>query len=130
MAIHKYLKYKSRRPFSWFLEELSKARHDRDNNPSLKQLLDTHKLKGNSFYGRMIEDQMKHLKTTFTINEELVDESFRLPFFEDLEGINTAFDIKEYKQQVTITRPYQCGIAVYQLVKLRMLEFYPVLVAS
>ena len=25
---------------------------------------------------------------------------------------------------MTITRPYQCGIAVYQLAKLRMLEFY------
>ena len=72
----------------------------------------------------MIEDLMKHLKTTFTINEELVDETFRSPFFEDLEEINIAVEIRERKQEVTIMRPYQCGIAVYQLAKLHMLEFY------
>ena len=72
----------------------------------------------------MIEDLMKHLKTTFTIDEELVDQSFRSPFFEDLEKINTVFEIKEHKRQVTITRPYQCGIAIYQLAKLCMLDFY------
>ena len=61
---------------------------------------------------------------TFTINEELVNEMFRSPFFEDLEQINTAFEIKEHKWQVTIMRPYQCGIAVYQPGKLHILEFY------
>jgi len=30
----------------------------------------------------------------------------------------------ESKRKVEIKRPYQCGIAVYQLAKLRMLEFY------
>ena len=123
-AIHKYLKYEPGWPFRWFPEEVSKARHKRDNNPSLKQLGDTHKLKGNSFYGKMIEDLMKHLKTTFTIDEELVNESFRSPFFEDLEEINTTFKIKECKQQVIVTRPYECGIAIYQLAKLSTLEFY------
>ena len=91
---------------------------------TLKQLGDTFKLKGNSFYGKMIEDLLKQLKTTFTINEELADESFRSPFFEDLEEINTAFEIKEHKQQVTIRRPYQCGIDVYQQTKSLMVEFY------
>ena len=45
-------------------------------------------------------------------------------FFEDLEEINTMFEIKERKQQVTITRPYQCSIAVYHLAELCILEFY------
>ena len=79
-TVHKYLKYEPGKPFEWFTEEVSQARHDRDNDPSLKQLDDTHKLKGNSFYGKMIEDLVKHLKTTFTTTEELVDESFRSPW--------------------------------------------------
>ena len=99
-------------------------RHNGDNDPSLKQLCDKLKLKGNSFYGKLIQDLMKHLEMTFTIDEELVDKSFRSPFFEDLEEINTVFEIKECKQQVTIKRPYQCSIAIDQLVKLHMLEFY------
>ena len=33
-------------------------------------------------------------------------------------------EIREGKQKVSVNRAYQCGIAVYQLAKLRMLEFY------
>ena len=87
----------------------------------MKQLGDTYKLKGNSFYGKIIEDLMKHQRTTFTTNEDLVDKAFRSPFFEDLEEINGAFEIKEHKRRVNT---YQCSIANYQLAKLRMLEFY------
>ena len=72
----------------------------------------------------MIKDLMKHLKTTFTINEKLVDKAFRLLFFEDLEEINIMFEMKECKHQVTIMTPYQCCIDVYQLAKLHKLEFY------
>ena len=56
--------------------------------------------------------------------KDLVDQSFRSPFFKDLEQINGTFKIKERKRKVNITRPYQCGIATHQLAKLRMLEFY------
>ena len=89
------------------------------------QLGDTAKLKGNSFYGKMIENLEKHMTTKFTRDEKLIDQIFRSPFFEDLEEINAGvFEVRQRKRQVTITRPYQCGIAVYQLAKLRMLEFY------
>ena len=47
-----------------------------------------------------------------------------LCFFDNLEEIDGVYEIKELKQIVMIKRPYQCGIAVYQLAKLRMLEFY------
>ena len=110
--------------FEWFPEEVSQVRRNGDSNPALKQLGDKHKLKRNSFYGKMIEDLMKHLKTTFTTNEELVDESYRSPFFEYLEEINSMFEIREHKWQGTVMRHYQCGIAMYQLAKLHMLEFY------
>ena len=73
----------------------------------------------------MIENLEKHMNTKFTTNEKLIDNIFRSPFFEDLEEINEGvFEVRQRKRQVTITRPYQCGIAVYQLAKLRMLEFY------
>ena len=89
-----------------------------------KLLGDTYKLKGNSFYGKMIEDVVRHLSTTFTTDGNDVNIALRSPFFEDLEEIGDAYEIQERKRKVEITRPYQCGIAVYQLAKLRMLEFY------
>ena len=123
--IQRYISYTSGRPFKWFPEEVSSARRDADNDKNKKQLGDTAKLKGNSFYGKMIENIEKHISTKFTTDEKLIDKIFRSPFFEDLEEINAGvFEVRQRKRQVTITRPYQCGIAVYQLVKLRMLEFY------
>ena len=123
--IHRYISYTSSRPFAWFPEEVSSARRAADNDKNKKQLGDTAKLKGNSFYGKMIENLEKHITTKFTTDEKLIDKIFRSPFFEDLEEIsNGVFEVRQRKRQVTITRPYQCGIAVYQLAKLRMLEFY------
>ena len=123
--IHKYISYTPGRPFKWFPEEVSSARRDADNDKNKKQLGDTAKLKGNSFYGKMIENLEKHMNTKFTTNEKLIDEIFRSPYFDDLEEISEGvFEVRQRKRQVTITRPYQCGIAVYQLAKLRMLEFY------
>ena len=123
--IHRYISYISGRPFKWFPEEVSSARREADNDKNKKQLGDTAKLKGNSFYGKMIENLEKHISTKFTTDEKLIDKIFRSPFFEDLEEINEGvFEVRQRKRQVTITRPYQCGIAVYQLAKLRMLEFY------
>ena len=123
--IHRYISYTSGRPFKWFPEEVSSARRAADQDKNKRQLSDTAKLKGNSFYGKMIENLEKHMNTKFTTNEKLIDNIFRSPFFEDLEEINKGvFEVRQRKRQVTITRPYQCGIAVYQLAKLRMLEFY------
>ena len=82
---------------------------------------DTAKLKANSFYGKMIEDVARHANTTFTSDEQRVDEAMRSPYLEDLEEIGDAYEIREGKQKVSVDRAYQCGIAVYQLAKLRML---------
>ena len=123
--IHKYISYTPGRPFKWFPEEVSGARRAADQDKNKRQLGDTAKLKGNSFYGKMIKNLEKHMNTKFTTDEKLIDEIFRSPFFEDLEEIsNGVFEVSQRKRRVTITRPYQCGIAVYQLAKLRMLEFY------
>ena len=123
--IHTYISYTSGRPFKWFPEEVSVARRAADQDKNKRKLGDTAKLKGNSFYGKMIENLEKHISTKFTTDEKLIDKIFRSPFFDDLEEISEGvFEVRQRKRQVTITRPYQCGIAVYQLVKLRMLEFY------
>ena len=123
--IHKYISYTSGRPFKWFPEEVSSARRAADQDKNKRQLGDTAKLKGNSFYGKMIENLEKHMNTKFTTDGELIDKIFRSPYFDDLEEIsNGVFEVRQRKRRVTITRPYQCGIAVYQLAKLRMLEFY------
>ena len=72
----------------------------------------------------MIEDLGCHKSTKFTHKERVVDKALRPPFFDNLEEIGGAYETKEFKQTVMIKRAYQCGIAVYQLAKLQMLEFH------
>ena len=72
----------------------------------------------------MIEDLGRHKSKKFTSKEKVVDRALRSPFFGNLEETGGAYEIKEFKRTIMIKRPYQCGIAVYQLAKLRMLEFY------
>ena len=94
------------------------ARREADKDPLKKQPGNVAKLKGNSFYEKMIEDLGRHKSTKFTRKKMVVDKALRSPFFDNLEGTGGAYDIKEFKRTVMIKRPYQCGIAVCQLAKL------------
>ena len=122
--VHVLLKYIPSRPFQWFTEEVSNARREGDSDPSKKQLGDTFKLKGNSFYGKMIEDLERHSSVKFTTDPKEIAKAFRSPYLKDLISVGEATEIVMAKKEVEISRPYQCGIAVYQMAKLRMLEFY------
>ena len=44
--------------------------------------------------------------------------------FSDLEELGQAYELESRKPRITINRPFQIRIAVYQLAKLRMIEFY------
>jgi len=72
----------------------------------------------------MIEDKAKHTNTVFTTSDGRVEKALRSVYFADLDEISGGYEIEEYKRTVKIDRPYQLGIAVYQLAKLRMLEFH------
>ena len=123
-AVHQSIKCEPGMPFSWFLKEVANTRREADKDPLKKQLSYVAKSKGNSFYGKMMEDKGRHKSTKFTREERVVDKALKSPFFDDLEEIGEAYEIKERKQTVMIKRPYQCGIAVYLLAKVQMLEFY------
>lgn len=123
-GVHQLIEYEIGKPFEWFPEEVANARREADLDKTKKILGDTAKLKGNSFYGKMIEDRAKYANTVFTTSDDQVEKSLRSAYFADLDEINGAYEIKEYKKTVQIDRPFQLGIAVYQLAKLRMLEFH------
>ena len=80
-AVHQFIKYEPSMPFSWFPEDIANARREADKDPLKKQLGDVAKLKGNSFYGKMIEDLGRHKSTKFTLEEMIVDKALRSPFF-------------------------------------------------
>ena len=79
---------------------------------------------GNSAYGKLIEAVERHTNTAYTKDEKVVDRALRSAWFEDLNEIGDAYELESRKPKVTINRAFQIGIAVYQLAKLRILEFY------
>ena len=54
----------------------------------------------------------------------MVDKAKRSVWFDGMEEIDDVFEVEFRKEKVTINRPFQIGIVVYQLAKLRMLQFY------
>ena len=114
-AVHQLVEYEPGKLFSWFSEEVANARRKADKAPLKKELGNVAKLKGNSFYGKMIADLGRYKSAKFTLEERVVDKALRSPFFDNLEEVGWACDIKEFKRTVMFKRPYECDIAVYQL---------------
>ena len=71
----------------------------------------------------MIENLERQDRVELTADVRRVQKLVLDPFFRDAEEVGDAFKLKMGKRSIVIDRPYQCGIAVYQLAKLRMLEF-------
>ena len=86
-------------------------------------LADVFKLSGNSAYGKMIEAVERQTNVAYTKDEKVVDRALRSAFFSDLDEIGAAYELESRKPRVTIRRPFQVAIAVYQLANLWMLEF-------
>ena len=102
---------------------VAQKRGEADENPKLSQVGETYKLFANSAYGKIIENLERQDRVELTADVRRVQKLVLDPFFSDAEEVGEAFKLKMGKRSIVIDRPYQCGIAVYQLAKLRMLEF-------
>ena len=123
-AVYRTIDYEPREIFSWFVNEVANNRRKGDTDKDKALLAEVFKLLGNSAYGKFIEAVECHTNTIYTCDEEEVDKSLRSARFKTLEEIGPAYKVKLRKSKITIDRPFQVGIVVYQLAKLRMLQFY------
>ena len=123
-AVYRTIDYEPREIFSWFVNEVANNRRKGDAEKDKALLAEVFKLLGNSAYGKFIEAVERHTNTIYTCDEEEVDKSLRSARFKTLEEIGPAYKVELRKIKINIDRPFQVGIVVYQLAKLRMLEFY------
>jgi hypothetical protein len=123
-AVYTTIEYDAKKIFVWFVEEVTKARRMGDESKAQALLAEVFKLLGNAAYGKFIEALERHTSTRYTKDEKIVDCALRSAYFEDLTEIGSAYEIECRKPRIDINRPFQIGIAVYQLAKLRVLEFY------
>ena len=123
-AVYRTIDYEPREIFSWFVNEVANNRRKGDADKDKALLAEVFKLLGNSAYGKFIEAVERHTNTIYTCDEEEVDKSLRSARFKTLEEIGPAYKVELRKIKINIERPFQVGIVVYQLAKLRMLQFY------
>ena len=121
-AVYRTIDYVPRKIFSWFVQEVANMQRKGDIEAEKALLAEIYKLLGNSAYGKFIEALERQTKVLYT--KDVVDKHLRSAYFEDLEVISDAYKIESRKNKVTINRPFQVGIVVYQLAKLRILQFY------
>ena len=123
-AVYRTIDYEPRKIFSWFVNAVANNRRKGDADKDKALLAEVFKLLGNSAYGKFIEAVERHTNTIYTCDEEEVDKSLRSARFKTLEEIGPSYKVELRKSKITIDRPFQVGIVVYQLAKLRMLQFY------
>ena len=122
--VYRTIDYQPAKIFPWFVEQVTEARRTGDAEKSKALLAEVFKLLGNSGYGKLIEALERQTNVIYTKDEKVVDRALRSAYFSDLDEIGEAYELESRKPRITIRRPFQIGIAVYQLAKLRMLEFY------
>ena len=123
-AVYRTIDYEPREIFSWFVKEVADNRRKGDADKDKALLAEVFKLLGNSAYGKFIEAVERQSRVLYTRDENEVDKHLRWAWFKDLEEIGDAYKIELRKDRLTIKNPFQVGIVVYQLAKLRMLQFY------
>jgi hypothetical protein len=105
-------------------ETIADARRAGDADKSMEIIAETMKLIGNSLYGRCVMNKEKHVGMTYA-NENNITKKINDPHFKDLNKISdNTFEVFSSKRKIKMDVPIQVGCAVYDLAKLRMLEFY------
>ena len=123
-AMYRTIDYQATKVFTWFVEQVTEARCTGDVDKSKAPLAEVFKLLGNSCYGKLIEAVERQTNVIYTKDEKVVDRALRSVYFSDPDELGGAYELESRKRGITINRPFQIGIAVYQLAKQRMLELY------
>ena len=123
-AVYSIIKYVPKKCFKWYVDAVTNDRRTGDEHPDKAIIGNNSKDTLNASIGKTIEALERHTNTIYTKNEKTVDKALRSAVFEDLTEIGDAYEIESRKSRIMINRPFQVGIAVYQLAKLRILEFY------
>lgn len=121
---YSFVKASAHRPFKAFMEKVSNARRDGDVDNSQAMIAEMMKLVGNSAFGRSGMDKTKHKQVIYETNRGTVLDMMEHFTFHNFDEFNGAYDVTKKKRQIAFTNPIHLSIAIYQLAKLRMLQFY------
>ena len=130
---YSFIKAKSHKPFQSFTDKVSNARRKGDADEAAMKAkgikfksvqAETMKLIGNSAFGRSGMDKSKHKQVKYKSFDDDIDSIIESNQFYDLEELDGSIEITQLKRSIKLNNPIHLSIAIYQLAKLRMLQFY------
>jgi G:T-mismatch repair DNA endonuclease (very short patch repair protein) len=117
------VRYERKAPFKEFMDKVSNARRLGDSSEQYKLLGEMMKLIGNSSYGQCIKNMLKYENVSI-IPSEKYSKNIRRNTYKSHEDLVDGYEFRFKKTQFKQNLPVQIGFTVYQLAKLRMLQFY------
>jgi hypothetical protein len=122
--IYQVVQYKPEACFAAFADEVSDARRAGDNDTTNSIVAETMKLIGNASYGKTVTNKERH-RAVYYCNDVNASRKVNNANFRSLDEISdTCFEVSMSKKRIKLDLPLQIGFFVYQMAKLRMLEFY------
>ncbi|KAG2764035.1 hypothetical protein Pcac1_g24382 [Phytophthora cactorum] len=121
---YSFIKASSHKAFAPFMEAVSNARREGDVDKSKAMIAEMMKLVGNSAFGRSGMDMSKHKEVKYESSDKAIKNKIEHFTFHGLEELNDACEITMKKRRLNNKNPIHLSIAIYQLAKLRMLQFY------
>ncbi|KAL7682115.1 hypothetical protein Plhal304r1_c051g0134091 [Plasmopara halstedii] len=103
------------------IKEVSDVHEFAKSNSMIAEMM---KLVGNSAFGRSGMDMSKHKVVNYESNDEAIKRKIEHFTFHGLEELNGSCEITMKKRRLNNKNPIHLSIAIYQLAKLRMLQFY------
>ncbi|GMF23198.1 unnamed protein product [Phytophthora lilii] len=121
---YSFIKASSHKAFAPFMEAVSNARRERDADESKAMIAEMMKLVGNSAFGRSGMDMSKHKEIKYRSSDKAIKAKIEHFTFHGLEELNDACELTMMKRKLKNKNTIHLSIAIYQLAKLRMLQFY------
>ena len=122
--VYQVFEFEPKKCFESFVHEITEARRQGDQDPSLSIIGDTMKLLGNSAYRSTIMDKEKHRTIKYVGNERDMKLMINEPTFMHLQELEGVVEIESRKKKVLLNTPIQIGFLILQYAKLHMLKFY------
>lgn len=122
---YSFIKASPGKPFQRFVDGMTDARREGDCEDEAKQQFGSAcKLVLNSAYGRCGMNQSKHKEVSYATDETKLMSLRERPQYFDNEELEGCYEVSMRKCRVILANPIHLNVAILQLAKLRMLEFY------
>lgn len=112
-AVHRTIDYQTTKVFTFFVEQVTKARRSGDTDKSKTLLAELFKLLGNSGNGKLIKALERQSILICTRDEKVMNKALQSAYFIDLDLLGQACELESRNRRITINPQFQIGIRMH-----------------